>query len=208
LEEFKTEVLQKQSAEEAQLEERINRLREKKERRTEQGIKPAKPIEPIERIDPTIRVGDSVRIKNQEVVGEIMETDGDSMTVSFGSLKTVIDKDRLEKLSNRQVRDIRKNAINPYDAMASEIRHRKLSFSPHLDVRGKTVEEAIQSVRDFIDEAIMVETKELRILHGTGHGILKQNIRTFLRTFDVVESVRDEILQLGGAGITIIRLNY
>ena len=76
-----------------------------------------------------------------------------------------------------------------------------------LDLRGKRAEEALQKVTTFIDDAIVHRTREVKILHGTGSGILKQVIRDYLRTHDIVKSYRDERLEAGGAGITIVSLN-
>lgn len=80
-------------------------------------------------------------------------------------------------------------------------------FKPEIDVRGMRGEEALQKVTDFIDEAVMLDSKDLRILHGTGTGALRQIIRQFLSTNPVVGTYSDEQIQLGGAGITVIRLD-
>jgi DNA mismatch repair protein MutS2 len=68
------------------------------------------------------------------------------------------------------------------------------------------VEEAISNIQAFIDEAIMFESGQLRILHGKGHGILKQSIREYLRAEPMVRSFKDEHVDFGGAGITVVNL--
>jgi DNA mismatch repair protein MutS2 len=85
---------------------------------------------------------------------------------------------------------------------------RKIHFKTDIDVRGKRGDEAVEQVRSFVDEAIVVGAKELKILHGKGNGILKQMIREYLRTVDVVRSCRDEHVERGGAGITVVILDY
>ena len=81
-------------------------------------------------------------------------------------------------------------------------------FSLNLDVRGQRGDEALNSVTEYIDRAIMASASEVRILHGTGNGILRQLIRNYLSTIDVIESARDERVQIGGAGITVVKFNY
>jgi len=83
---------------------------------------------------------------------------------------------------------------------------RRLTFKPGLDIRGKRAEEAIQLVTEFMDEAIMVGAHEVKILHGKGNGILRQLIREYLYTINVVSKVQDEHVEFGGAGITVVSL--
>ncbi len=52
----------------------------------------------------------------------------------------------------------------------------------------------------------MLDVHEFRILHGTGGGILRQMIREYLQTVDLVEHFRDEKIQMGGAGITVVTM--
>ena len=83
---------------------------------------------------------------------------------------------------------------------------RRVQFRPDIDLRGKRADEAMELVVDFIDEAIMVSARELRILHGKGNGILRQLIREYLHSVDLVEWYGDEHVERGGAGITVVRL--
>jgi len=87
------------------------------------------------------------------------------------------------------------------------VSQRKLSFKPEIDIRGVRGEEAINIVRNLIDDAIMVQHRHLRIIHGKGNGILRQLIRQYLSTVDVVKSFSDEHVERGGAGITIVELD-
>jgi DNA mismatch repair protein MutS2 len=88
-----------------------------------------------------------------------------------------------------------------------DIARRKMQFRPEIDVRGLRAEEALRRVTALIDEAIMVQNRELRILHGKGDGVLRHMIREYLRTVDLVDSFGDEHVDLGGAGITLVLLD-
>ncbi len=88
--------------------------------------------------------------------------------------------------------------------VSSGISERKLNFSSRLDVRGLRPTEAIDTVEDFIDNALMVGVNEVSILHGKGTGALKSEIRRYLRTIPAVESAVDDHADRGGAGITVV----
>lgn len=82
-----------------------------------------------------------------------------------------------------------------------------MQFSPRIDVRGMRVTEALEKVQEFVDQAIMLGYPDLQILHGKGTGALKEEIRNYLRTVDLVQSAKDEQEDLGGAGITVVKLD-
>ena len=91
--------------------------------------------------------------------------------------------------------------------LSSSISERKLNFKPSIDVRGMHLEEAIPAVTDFIDDALMVGVSEVSILHGKGAGVLKEEIRKFLKITPGVVSFADEHVERGGAGITVVKLS-
>lgn len=89
---------------------------------------------------------------------------------------------------------------------SSYVRDRRLSFSRELDVRGMRADEAVQEVMAYIDDAVMLSVGEVRILHGTGSGILKKLIRDYLGEQSRVISYGDGDPNHGGAGITVVNL--
>ena len=159
-----------------------------------------------EKEDPEIRVGDMVRIKGQEAAGEVMELKGKNITVAFGLLKSNTKLDKLEKIHGEEAGKLRvksqsKVKLGDWDPTA-----RSVNFRPDIDLRGKRADEAMDQVVDFIDQAIMVGASDLRILHGKGNGILRQLIREYLHSMDLVEWYGDEHVERGGSGITLIKL--
>ena len=137
--------------------------------------------------------------------GEIIDIGEKSVVTAFGNMITTIDKSKVEKVSNNEYKKKAKvKTSSNFNAL--DIAKRKMNFQSGLDIRGKRADEAIQLVTEFIDEAILVEAHEVKILHGKGNGILRQVIRDYLRTVDIVESANDAHIELGGAGITIVKL--
>ena len=162
-----------------------------------------------------IAPGDTVRIKGLTSVGEVESTDGKMAVVIFGGMKTKMRADRLEhaELSKSELskQEERNNSIAGSYGMVSRgtrdvIDNRKLNFKQDIDVRGMRGDEAISAITYFIDDAILVGVSRVRILHGTGSGILRQLIRQYLATVPNVSHFRDEHVQFGGAGITVIDL--
>ena len=86
------------------------------------------------------------------------------------------------------------------------IRETSLNFKSEIDVRGMRADEAIQAVTYFVDDALVASVSQIKILHGTGNGILRTLIRQYLSTIPAVVDYRDEHPQFGGAGITIVEL--
>jgi len=155
-----------------------------------------------------ISKGDKVRLKQREAVGEVMDINENSILVGFGNIITTIRNDQLEKISEDEYRKKTKSTGQNTDYQNFDIGKRKMDFHPEIDVRGKRAEEALQEVKDFIDEAIMLNIERVRILHGKGNGILRQLIRNYLDTVDMVKTYRDEHLEFGGSGITVIEFDH
>lgn len=149
--------------------------------------------------------GDTVRIKGLTAVGKIESIDGKMATVIFGDMRTKMRSDRLER-AEKPKQEEPKAYVNVSRETRETIDNRKLNFKQDLDVRGMRGDEAITAVTYFIDDAILVGMSRVRILHGTGSGILRQLIRQYLATVPNVVSFRDEHVQFGGAGITVVDL--
>ena len=149
--------------------------------------------------------GDTVRIKGLTTVGKIESIDGKMATVIFGDMRTKMRSDRLER-AEKPKQEEPKAYVNVSRETRETIDNRKLNFKQDLDVRGMRGDEAITAVTYFIDDAILVGMSRVRILHGTGSGILRPLIRQYLATVPNVVSFRDEHVQFGGAGITVVDL--
>ena len=159
-------------------------------------------------------VGSSVRIKGLTSIGTIEKIDGKQATIIFGGgMRTKMRLDRLEpakenktELSKSEERNaqIADSWANLGSGTRATIDSRRQNFHQDLDVRGMRGDEAINAVTYFIDDAILVGMSRVRILHGTGTGILRQLIRQYLATVPNVSHFRDEHVQFGGAGITVV----
>ena len=160
-----------------------------------------------------ISVGDSVRIKGTTSIGEIESIQGKQVTVIFGGLRSKVKLEQLERTTSPNPSQ-GGESVNKHAHLAIQTSHvtratmedRKHNFHQDLDVRGMRGDEAIDTVMHFIDDAILIGMSRVRILHGTGTGILRQLIRQYLNTVPNVKKAKDEHVQFGGAGITVVDL--
>ena len=200
-------------------ERREKRKAEKSEKLKKQNEESASasggPKENSQHSNSLLQVGDIVRIKGLTSIGTIENLDGKMATVIFGDMKTKMRAERLEhaeapKQQTSKQEDRNANIVGAYGNASKDTRNvidnRKLNFKQDIDIRGMRGDEAINAITYFIDDAILVGVSRVRILHGTGTGILRQLIRQYLATIPNVAHFRDEHVQFGGAGITVVDL--
>ena len=158
--------------------------------------------------DGVVNVGDAVRIKGLTTIGKVEAIDGKQATVIFGDMRTKMAVSRLEHVdaASLQTEQQQFQAYNYSRETRETIDKHRNQFHQELDVRGMRADEALNQVQYFIDDAILVGAGQVRILHGKGNGILRQLIRQYLASIPNVKSYRDEHVQFGGAGITVVEL--
>lgn len=185
---------------------KMERLREKQERKKEKKNKKEikAPTPTVPKVKP-IEVGTTVKIKGQTSIGEVLSISGKNAMVMFGMIKTNVKLDRLERSDAPIQKTIAKSTFVSSETQ-DRIYEKKLDFKQDIDVRGMRGDEAIQAVTYFIDDAILLGIGRVRILHGTGNGILRTLIRQYLSEVPGVGHFQDEHVQFGGAGITVVDL--
>ena len=181
------------------LQEKQNRKKDKKQNTTTQTLVATPKVE-------AISVGSIVKLKGQTSTGEVLEISGKNAIVAFGSIKTTVKLDRLERSNANPVKKENVKSTFVSSETHDQMYEKKLNFKQDLDVRGMRGDEAIQAVTYFVDDAILVGMDRVRILHGTGTGILRTIIRQYLQTVPGVKHAADEHVQFGGAGITVVDL--
>ena len=222
LADFRQSIEEQEAADACEQEERITRqmekLRARQERKKsrkdkanpsqsdEQPLAERRAREEARRLA-AITPGAYVKMKGQNTVGQILEVNGKNAIVAFGNLKTTVKTDRLEPSAPpRKEAELATRSTFISTQTQDSMHEKKLHFKQDIDVRGMRGDEAIQAVTYFIDDALMVGVPRVRILHGTGTGILRTLIRQYLQTVPGVRHFADEHVQFGGAGITVVDL--
>ena len=181
----------------AVIDEKIKKARKKVKAEKKPDFKP--PESPI-------MVGDAVRMTDTMAAGEVKEIKDGMVTVEAGSFRFRVSAGLVEKISRAELRKSTKKGMSTLNSDPL-ITERKLSFKPEIDIRGVRGDEALNIVQNLIDDAVMVQHRNLRIIHGKGNGILRELIRGYLASTGIVKTFRDEHVERGGAGITLVELD-
>ena len=153
-----------------------------------------------------VTVGSIVRIDGQDTFGQVVEIKGKKAVVESNSLRMTIPLDRLTGTAKQKIPTSKKPAAQTFSSIYDEMNEKRAHFNPTLDLRGHRAEEALDLLHRFLDEAILLSEKEVRILHGKGYGILMQVIHQELKGMREVRTFHPEKVELGGVGVTIVNL--
>ena len=168
--------------------------------------------------DVDLKVGDEVEVRGFSTqVGQILEfTSRDTAVVAIGSAKVTVKRSSLKRAPKRSKMKVERSRSSIDKALdqRSPYSFAKLSDSENaaqsryeLDLRGKRVEEALNDVDKFIDEAVLAGTSSARIIHGKGTGALREAIKTMLIMDARVKSSRLGDPGEGGDGVTIVKFS-
>ena len=171
-------------------------------------IKSDKP-KPSDNSDPSdlpVMVGSIVRIDGEDTFGQVVEIKGKKAIVESNSLRMTIPLERLSGTAKQKIPTSKKPATQTFSSIFDEMNEKRAHFNPTIDLRGHRAEEALDMLHRFLDEAILLSEKEVRILHGKGYGILMQVIHQELKGMHEVRTFHPEKVELGGVGITVVNL--
>jgi len=207
LEKFKAAVIEENTVAETKAETRIAELssKAKKIKIEPKKIQEKKEVESLS--EQPLKPGDPVRMIETMAAGEVIEIKDKMIQIETGSLRFYVPIDKIERITRSE---LKKNLRATQSIRENDpaLVQRNISFKPEIDIRGMRGEEAINQVRDLIDNALIVQHHHLRILHGKGNGILRMLVRQYLDTVDVVKSFRDEHVEFGGSGITVVEMDF
>ena len=221
LDEFSSTLKEKPTGEidvsiDKKMEQIIQRKKRQQERKVEREKKAARDdkvasegvIAPKGAKEPlTLEKGAKVKIKGSDLVGEVVELTSKKASVAIGSIISKMERDKIEVISSNEYKDSVKPSARKSTYEGTSLSERRNNFYPSIDIRGKRLDEAIDIVTRFIDDALIVGMSEVSILHGKGNGVLREEIRKYLRITSGVKSFRDEHIERGGTGITIVELD-
>ncbi len=159
--------------------------------------------------------GDTVKLKSMGRAAVVKKKIGDNhFDVEIGSMKM--------RIAREDIAEVLTNALANAQARASETpvqaaRSRGISVSlqneagnfnmpGEINVIGRTVDEATSEVEKFVDRAFLAGMQRVRIVHGSGMGILRKALRQYLKKHPHVESVIEPASNEGGGGATVVEL--
>ena len=152
-----------------------------------------------------VSVGDTVQLKSIGRSGKVVrKLEGDALEVQVGPMKMRVPLDDIAAV-------IGQAANNPVAAARNKgiyvrLRDDDASAPTELNVIGRNVEEATAEVEKFVDRAFLAGLSHIRIVHGSGMGILRKALRQYLKTHPQVIAVTEPPQNQGGGGATEVEL--
>ncbi len=194
------QVIQQTKADKQHTKDARKELSEYKETLVEIVPKPiVKPVV-LKNTDP-LKVGDAVKQNDNNVAGEILAIKKDKAHVLFGSIKMwvpLIELHKTSKTAQKKESKIATFNVRMFDKQSS--------FSLDIDLRGVRGEEAILKLQQWLEDAHLLGHTNLKVVHGRGFGILRKLILEQLKSNPLVKHFEHESDQLGGDGVTLVRL--
>ena len=141
-----------------------------------------------------LNIGDKVKIKGKNTVGEIISIRETKANVNFNGLKIWVPLKELEK-----VEEVKKEKKTKF-----HISRKKVNIKPEINLIGLTRDEAIKRLEEFLDKAVLEGYNHLRIIHGYGSGVLRKAVREYLETSPYNLEFKDAEYNEGGMGVTIV----
>lgn len=210
LEEFKKEIEVTEVKDAAlSLSAKLPKKKKEKKSKAENSVKTTPQVKeaPTPLLNNKIEVGAYVKMAGSSSVGQILSMNSKEAEVAFGQLRTKVKLSKLSPASKPQASGVNNTGYNLLNGgMSDETRIRQLNFRDEIDIRGMRADEALDKVTHFIDDALQFGINKVRILHGTGAGILRQLVRQQLAVTPGVARYEDEDVRMGGAGITVVTM--
>ncbi|WP_457640004.1 endonuclease MutS2 [Persephonella sp.] len=145
----------------------------------------------------SFNIGDTVKLKGKNTVGEIISIREDRVHINFNGLKIWAKLSDIEPAEKKEEKKVK----------FSFSRKRETAFRPELKIIGKTKEEALKELEQFIDRAITEGFSTVRVVHGYGTGVLRKAVREYLDSLPYRISYEDAPYNEGGMGVTIVHIN-
>lgn len=149
----------------------------------------------------SLKTGDAVKHPSYPVTGEIIQIKKQKAEVLFGNIKLWLPLSELIPVKAVVKKEVKAASVQ------ADLYNRQMSFRAELDLRGVRGEDAVARLDEWLHDARLLGMYSLRIIHGRGYGILRKLLHEHLRTLPFVEHFEHESEQMGGDGVTLLRIN-
>jgi DNA mismatch repair protein MutS2 len=183
------------------------RLRGEFERRESRLLSEARALRPGEAVAPPtapaapLKTGDPVRVVPLRVQGVLERLEGDRATVASGGKRLSVARSDLEPVAAAP-----SPAPRPLPRGVRLEREGDRSVPLEINLIGRRVEEALEILDKYLDDAFLAAVDSVRVVHGMGTGRLRSAVRRFLETHPHVEGFSQAEEREGGAGATRVRI--
>jgi len=148
----------------------------------------------------SFKLGDRVKLQGSNSIGEIIKIKEHKIEIDMGGIITRTKVDNIQKVGAEIRKNVTKYVSNKKFDQLSQ------SFNSELDVRGLRTLEAVEALDQWMDDALMLGFREIKLIHGIGNGILRNQLRAHLKKNSLIAQISDAEKMDGGQGSTIIIL--
>ena len=146
--------------------------------------------------------GKWVYIPSLRQKGTIISVSGNDVALQVGMLKTSLSMEKVFLADEHSIQDIPRTGRRRATRELMKI----ADFKSEMDVRGKTIEEAIFDLDKYIDDAVMANMRQVRVIHGKGTGALRKGLLEYFKSHPSVRACEEAALNEGGSGATVLFL--
>jgi DNA mismatch repair protein MutS2 len=155
-------------------------------------------------ITETVKKGDQALLIDNDVIVDVLEVKGKKAKVLIGELQSVIAINKLKKISKRKAKENLSSRSGT--TIVQNVNKKIAGFSTTLDIRGVRAADLLPRLQRFLDEAVMLNQTNVKIIHGRGDGVLRKLVRDELKQWPQVISYDNEPIERGGDGATVVLL--
>jgi DNA mismatch repair protein MutS2 len=144
-----------------------------------------------------IELGSMVRMRNGGMTGTVKEIKKKDAIVEMEHITIMVKLRDLILIPNPL-------EINQGDKIRTSIIQKQSVFDTKIDIRGMRYEDALQTLQDFLDAALLSNSNEVRIIHGKGFGVLRKAVQIKLKEYPNIKNIRYADANQGGDGQTVV----
>lgn len=145
-----------------------------------------------------LEVGSFARMRNGSSTGEILTIDKNMAEIQMGFIKLKVPL--IDLVAVKEPIEIKnKKSINTHFSNNEKLDTR-------IDIREYTKTDALQMLQNFLDKALLNNAYELKIIHGVGTGVMKNEVKKMLKQYKDVKEIWHPEPEQGGEGVTLVRL--
>jgi DNA mismatch repair protein MutS2 len=153
-------------------------------------------------------VGDRVHLKSLDKIGAVRSKGNDWLEVEIGPLRTRVpfsDVDEVHAAASDPLADAR-GTVRGKAGISVKMENPAQGSLSEINVIGERAEDAVRRVDKFLDNAMLAQLTRVRVVHGSGMGVLKRALAEMFSTHPQVERFAPAPQNEGGAGATIVEL--
>jgi len=148
-----------------------------------------------------LKVGETVEVLSLKQTGTVLELPDEegNVLVQIGIMKVKVNKSTLRRADQAEEEKAKTRTSKMIRSKSSHVKN-------EIDLRGKTLDEALLELDKYIDDAYLAGLTEAYIIHGKGTGVLREGIKSYLKGHKHIKSYRTGNYNEGGTGVTVIEL--